>query len=407
MVNLKKILLASIQSRKCWELAKSHPQLKRLPALDGLIWTKIGDLYKSTDVPRLDPESIQETLVTTYPKHDKQLDAWFKDVPEVHAANIQDMLTAYHQEKVLQEIILAASKNDVKSVAKLSEQLQGIDSQAEIGYNIINDSDLSEFVDHHKDENLIQLLPHKVFGQMLDGGIPRDTNTNILLFARPEVGKTALSLNLAYGFCAQGLRVLYVGNEDSEERILLRAISRFASSRGDLWPKARILAETNKAVAKARERGYKLFSYVPLAPGRVEDLWALAENQRPHVMFVDQVRKITSSDIKGAEKESASFSAASSAVRDIGKKYRMITIPVTQANDGTGRILTLGDVYMSKVAVPGDYDLMIGLGSNDEYEMQDIRTINIVKNKISGWHGNCDVSIRRDLSMILPREIVT
>ena len=52
----------------------------------------------------------------------------------------------------------------------------------------------------------------------------------MIIFARPETGKSALAVSLCAapeGFCQQGAKVLYIGNEEATRRTKLRAIQSF------------------------------------------------------------------------------------------------------------------------------------------------------------------------------------
>lgn len=370
--------------------------LHKLPALDKIIWEGIEHFYVvDKRVDKVDITLLRAQLVLQYPKTEKMIDLWFRELPEVSGDNVMEYLQKYKESIIMEEISIAAVSKNKNKILQLVDTFPVLSTTDKTEYSVYEDNDLSDFISRFKRENLIKLLPAKPFDIALDGGIPRGTCTNILVFARVESGKTAFAINSAFGFCRQGLRVMYIGNEDSAERLLLRFASRFASTTDDMWPKSRILQDTPGVIAKARTRGWQNLKLVALSPGTVADLWKLAE-QKIDVMIVDQIRKILS---PGEKEESANIAAASAALRDIGKKYNLITMPVTQANDRMYRILGMSDIYMSKVAVPGDYDLMLGIGMDEDYKTKNWRTINICKNKLGGGHSSFDVKILPEYSM--------
>ena len=55
---------------------------------------------------------------------------------------------------------------------------------------------------------------------------------------------------------------------------------------------------------------------------------------------------------------------------------------------------------MSKTAFPGDTDLMIGIGANEEYLNQGRRMLTLCRNKINGNHAQIPITIIPELVKI-------
>ncbi len=75
-------------------------------------------------------------------------------------------------------------------------------------------------------------------------------------------------------------------------------------------------------------------------------------------------------------------------MRNLAKKNDILVIGVTQAGDsGTNKLrLEMGDIDFSNTGMPAQMDLIIGVGSNEEYDSKSWRMISLPKNKLSGEH---------------------
>lgn len=234
--------------------------------------------------------------------------------------------------------------------------------------------DWGEALSREVDRGHRMALSPKVLNQYIRGGLL--PGHNVTIFGRPESGKTALAITMACGFARRGVRVLYVGNEDPIEDLMIRCVSNLSGLDAD-----QIAADPEEAERLARARGVDNLRMMEMSPGSVGELHAAVKRYRPQVLFVDQLRNLFAGK---TENYTRTLDANAQAVRAIGKRFHIATISVTQAGDSaSGRpILDMGDVDSSNTGIPGAADLMIGVGVTEALETSGSRMLSLCKNKL-------------------------
>lgn len=240
-------------------------------------------------------------------------------------------------------------------------------------------------------DGLIQLLP-KSLTEHLDGGCR--PGHHILVFAPTEMGKTLVVINMVAGFTLQGLRTLYVGNEDPVADLQMRYITRLVGR-----PKGDILKFPDRAQAILDKRNYKNVIFAPLAPGNFRKIRNLVEKFKPQVVVLDQLRNI---DVDSENRTQALEKAATEA-RNLAKSMEVLVISVSQAADSASgkRVLSRGDVDSSNVGIPGQMDVMLGLGADPDDEAMGRRWFSFPKNKISGKHDPIMIQVNPLISAVM------
>ena len=215
----------------------------------------------------------------------------------------------------------------------------------------------------------------------------------MLVFARPEMGKTMLLINMIAGFLAQELIVLYVGNEDPISDIIMRVVSRLTG-----MTKYEVMEDADTADYIAREKGYDNLILAGLSPGTPREIQALIDEFSPDVLIIDQLRNLNVNEEHFVQK----LEKAATAVRNLGKLNNILVISSTQAGDsasGKGP-LEMGDVDSSNTGIPAQCDIMVGLGANPDDEQAGRRIISLPKNKRSGNHSFFPVGVDTGLSKV-------
>jgi len=89
--------------------------------------------------------------------------------------------------------------------------------------------------------------------------------------------------------------------------------------------------------------------------------------------------------------------------RNLAKRYGVLVISVTQAGDSATNklVLTDSDIDSSKTGIPAQCDLILGLGVDETQRSQSMRTLTIVKNKITNIHEYYPVRVDENLSKIV------
>ena len=240
-------------------------------------------------------------------------------------------------------------------------------------------------------KELIQIWP-KELNDQIDGGARR--GHHVLIFAPTEMGKTLFAINAVAGFLAQNLKVLYIGNEDPAADIIMRLATRLLGK-----TKHEILANPDVADADLGTRSWGNFTLVAMAPGTFERINRIASSGGYDVVVLDQLRNL---DVKSGNRTEGLERAATEA-RNLARKHRVLVVSVTQAADSaTGKlVLTRGDVDSSNVGIPGQCDLMIGLGATIAMEEMNQRCISFPKNKLSGNHTPLHVYVDPTTSKVM------
>jgi len=90
-------------------------------------------------------------------------------------------------------------------------------------------------------------------------------------------------------------------------------------------------------------------------------------------------------------------------MRALIKRYNLVGVSIHQAGDSATNKLVLerGDVYMSNTSLPGDADVLIGIGANPAFKEEGRRMISLAKNKVSGVHDYWPVVFDEHLSKVV------
>jgi len=218
----------------------------------------------------------------------------------------------------------------------------------------------------------------------------------LIVFARPESGKTAFWVNMVAGqggFASQGAKVCALINEEPAIRTQMRLVSAhtgmtFAEIRqnpvraGELWSQIK----TNMRILDTIDWSLdKIDSYVA--------------KEKPDVLIIDQLDKvhISGTFARTDEKLRAIYIGA----REIAKRRSCSLVGISQASaDASGKMdLTFDMMENSKTGKAAEADIIIGVGFRNQLDIdQDVRSIAVSKNKITGYHGKMTCKIIPELS---------
>ena len=218
----------------------------------------------------------------------------------------------------------------------------------------------------------------------------------VIVFARPETGKTAFWVSLVAnrnGFASQGAKVHALVNEEPAVRTQMRLISCWTGMTKD---------EIVNDVDKAKEEWNKIKSNVKILDTVAWDLDQIdshCKTHKPDILVVDQLDKvsISGSFARTDEKLRAIYTGA----REIAKRNDCCVVAVSQASaEAHGRTeLSFDMMENSKTGKAAEADLIIGIGQQNTVDSEStLRTLCVSKNKITGWHGRIDCVINPFLS---------
>jgi hypothetical protein len=216
------------------------------------------------------------------------------------------------------------------------------------------------------------------------------------IFARPESGKTTFLADQCTYFAEQATApIVWFNNEEQGEKVRLRT---FQASLGipadELWrDKAKVLK-----VYRERTKGHlRIYDDASIHRNEVESIVA---ELNPQVIVFDQIDKVKGFD---ADRPDLVFGRIYQWARELAKRGCAI-IGVCQAG-GTGegvKWLTMSHVAEAHTSKQAEADWILGIGRSNESGTDDIRFLNISKNKLLGdehtdpneRHGRFEVLMR-------------
>ena len=218
----------------------------------------------------------------------------------------------------------------------------------------------------------------------------------MIAFARPETGKTAFWVSLVAGpncFAEQGAVVHAFINEEPAVRTQMRAISCFTGLN-----KEQIIEDK----AKTHEEWKKIkdnIKMIDTVDWTIQDIDSHCEKYKPDIIIIDQLDKINVSGTfaRTDEKLRAIYTSA----REIAKRRECVVIAISQASaDAHNRDhISFDMMENSKTGKAAEADLIIGIGNRSSNDpTNNMRILNVSKNKITGWHGDPAVTIDKYIS---------
>lgn len=387
------IIAACIKDRDTYETVRAFADLEGFSVAGRSTLEIVSGYYGADGDVRSVPAAVISERASRLadPRLGRIVGDFVRDLPgDVSARNVRRDIIEYRKHIIGGKLALALA-NKTKDVKELLEKYQKADSfevepQQESLVDIFDTGDLES---DEPEEEKIWLAPLKL-NDRLNGG-PRRGH-HILIFGRPEVGKTLVTINLVAGFVKRNLRVLYVANEepaaDIRSRIRARLLGLPASQ-------LRSAAGTLNGIGSTAT-----VAIAPLAPGSFPTIAELLEAGSYDVLVLDQLRNIrtgTKSDTRTEALERAAIEA-----RNLGKKYNVLVISITQAGDSASgkAVLDMNDVDNSKTGIPGAVDLMIGVGATRDMQEAGQLVLSFPKNKLSGDHGSLACSYSKQTGVI-------
>lgn len=387
-------LLKTLLTKDCYNITK--PRLRR-----SIFSDEAGSLYNLLD----ETHRKYETDITP----DDLYGIWLSQNPVATTAEIGDFRDTIDELKyadpitpdIANDIIenlwrreigrdianlgLNMSEGDLSAMTRLQSLLERIkDSYMPDNFGEPTTDDIYELLAETSDENRwkfnIETLARNVYGIG-----PSEFG---IVFARPETGKSAFVVSIVAGpggFCQQGAKVLYLGNEEKTTRTKLRAIQACSG-----MTREQISDNPDLAVSKYLSIKDRLIMK-DVQEWDLDTINSYCEKIKPDIIIVDQADKINISGNYNASHERIRELYRS--LRELAKRHDAALLGVSQASaDATGRTrIDFSMLEGSKTGKAAEADLIIGIGKHngdgDDNTPNHDRFLNISKNKLSGYHG--------------------
>ena len=208
----------------------------------------------------------------------------------------------------------------------------------------------------------------------------------VVVGARPNIGKSGFAHSMIAspeGFLDQGARCIMFTNEERPQRHMLRMIT---SSCGERI--AYVKEFKHKFIDKWRKKSkdLQIIDSSSLTFGEIE---SIVEKEKPDVVVIDILDKTHIGGVYARDDQR--LTSLYSEARDLAKRQDCVVFGMCQLSaEASGKII-LNDSMLSgsRTGKAGEADLIILIGKEDTEEGDtNMRWINIVKNKITGVHGN-------------------
>lgn len=373
----KKILAAILFDRDTYDKWERFLTDEDFSDQGNVLYKSIRSYYEQDpDAHAVDVEVLVSRIHRTHPKYGDLFEALLRGLEPVSIPNVFKELIEYKIKRSGEDLghAILAGKHSSQAVRTYLDLLETKEEDFATRTTVRKGLVFDVFKDSAR-ENLIAIYPRAV-NEVLKGGVTR--GTHIVVFGRPEVGKTLFTINLIKGFLDQGLVVLFCSNEDPYPKFAPRLIQRISGKTEDEIRQAGDISEDTKRKADN-------FIHSDLDPGTPSDIESLIKEHKPDVVIVDQIYNLKVGDLE----QTAKLSAASQAMRRFCKRYNIVAVSLTQAGDSAHNkvVLDMNDIEYSNTGVQTPVDLMIGIGANAEMLENGRRMLSFPKNKVSAVHA--------------------
>ena len=214
--------------------------------------------------------------------------------------------------------------------------------------------------------------------------------------ARPNTGKTSFHASLIAapgGFAHQGANCIILCNEEGYHRVGARYLTAATGM---------TMQEIKKNPAKARELYEPVKNRIKIKDATGRDMnWveSVCKSYKPDIVLLDMGDKFAKG---GFARQDESLKANAVHARQIAKQHECAVFYMSQLSaEAEGKVL-LNQSMMegSRTGKAAEADLMVLIAKNPPVDNQDEedtqRHLNVVKNKLTGWHGvvHCELEYR-------------
>ena len=350
-----------------------------------------------------------------------------KDLNDEEVRSVKDLLEVLNPEDVDQNWLIDTTEKfckdravhnavlegikilDKKDKERSPEAIPGILADAlavsfdnHIGHDYLNDSE-ERYNWYHTKEKKFQ-FDLSYFNKITKGGVPSKT-LNIAL-AGTGVGKSLFMCHVAASFLAQGLNVLYITLEMSEERIAERIDANLLDvTMDDLHALPKDIYNDRLKKVQDKTKGQLIIKEYPTASAHsghfralLNEL-ALKKSFKPQVVFIDYLNICSSSRFKGGNISSYFYiKAIAEELRGLAVEFDLPIFSATQTTR-TGFVSTdigLEDTSES-FGLPATADFMFALMSNEELEQLGQMKVKQLKNRYNdpSFHRSFIIGVDR------------
>lgn len=381
------LLAASMRDRDVWDAFDASGEAAKAPE-DLAPFVEAVRAFYTTDpnVRAVEPSLIGAATagITRDPKRKEAMRATLAALTSaaVSVPNVKAAMRAVQSRRVGEALatkLLIPSKDGPTEIAALMDEYIGLQSAGERD----DSPDWSaEALADVLGEATVPIYPRSI-GQRLRGGLR--PGHHMIVFARPEMGKTALALHMAVMAASRKANVLYCTNEDAVRDLMMRSLMLFNRQSFEWTEK-----NTGQAIMVARGFGADRIRFHDMAPGALAEVDRMVRKTRPDFVVIDQLRNMAGGK---TENMTQKLDSLAQGARNIGKRHGCAVLSLTQAGDSARNkaVLDDGDVDNSNTGISAGCSVLIGMGATPAMMEAGERRLTFIKNKLGGAHGYADV----------------
>ncbi len=215
--------------------------------------------------------------------------------------------------------------------------------------------------------------------------------------ARPNTGKTSFHASIVAGpngFAQQGAKCIVLCNEEGSHRVGARYLTAATGM---------TMQEIKANPSKARDIYSKISGNIKIKDSTSRDMsWveSVCKSYKPDVVILDMGDKFART--QGFARADEYLKANAIYARQIAKQHGCAIFYMSQLSADAENKVVLNQAMMegSRTGKAAEADLMLLIAKNPPVEGQDEedtqRHLNVVKNKLSGWHGivHCELNYK-------------
>jgi len=306
-----------------------------------------------------------------------------------------EILSSLHKRNIAQQIAVLSTEifngrdggfNDIQNLLDSAK-----DNLSKEDYEFVT-SDIHELLECLKDRSKYKFNLESLAERV--GGV--GPGNLVVVFARPESGKTAFWVSLVAnenGFAHQGAKVVALVNEESGYRTKMRIINAFTGM---------TLHDVEQDPETASKKWAEIKDNIHIADTvdwTLDKVDSLAAETKPDILVIDQLDKVHVSGnfARTDEKLRAIYTGA----REIAKRRDCCILAISQASaEASGKLdISFDMMENSKTGKAAEADLILGIGYRNLLDTdENLRSIAVSKNKMTGWHGVIPCTIIPELS---------
>ena len=215
--------------------------------------------------------------------------------------------------------------------------------------------------------------------------------------ARPNTGKTSFHASLVAGpngFAQQGAKCVILCNEEGTHRVGARYLTAATGM---------TMHEVKQNPSKARDIYKSISENIKVKDATGRDMsWveSVCKSYKPDIVILDMGDKFART--QGFARTDEALKANAIHARQIAKQHECAIFYMSQLSADAENKVVLNQAMMegSRTGKAAEADLMILIAKNPPVEGQEEedtqRHLNVVKNKLSGWHGivHCELNYK-------------